>query len=204
MKARSLLLVEDDATSARLYQTLFERQGYAVTVVADGSDAFMEAHNRPYDIIVLDLMLPSMDGMAMLRRFRAQRRFGRTPIFLYTAEEPSRVEPLALEAGVTRVFSKSMPAKEIVRAILEEATAIQSSPLKGADDTPDLEEQRKPDFRVPQKPAAPAPTLRMVEMPKEPPKPPPPPIRPEPSKPEVPEESKGLLSRWFRSKPGDE
>jgi len=204
MNSRSILLVEDDATSARLYQTLFERQGCAVTVVADGSDAFMEAHNRPYDIIVLDLMLPSMDGMAMLRRFRAQRRFGRTPIFLYTAEELSRVEPLATEAGVTRVFSKNLPAKEVVQAILDTVAATQVSRSPSADDVPELEALQKPDFRVPQKSAAPTPVLRMVEPPKEPPKPPPPPVRPPVTELEAPAEPRGLLSRLFRPKPRDE
>lgn len=203
MNSRSLLLVEDDPTSARLYQTLFERQGCAVTVVADGSDAFMEAHHRPYDIIVLDLMLPSMDGMAMLRRFRAQRRFARTPIFLYTAEDLVRVEALALEAGVTKVFSKTTPAKELVQTIMDTVHATQVSPPMDGDEASELEDPRKPDFRVPKPADVPPPTLRMAEQPKDPPKPPST-VRPRVAEPEAPKEQKGRLSQWFRSKPKDE
>lgn len=206
MNSRSILLVEDDPTSARLYQTLFERHGCAVTVVADGSDAFMEAHHRPYDIILLDLMLPSMDGMAMLRRFRAQRRFARIPIFLYTAEDLIRIEPLALEAGVTRVFSKATPAKEVVQAIMEAVTTSQRAGSKDSEDGSELEEPQRTDFRVPQKSAPSLPALRMAEMPKEPPKPPPPrPPTPPPTKiPEDPEEQSGPFSRWFRPRSKEE
>ena len=203
MNPRSILLVEDDPTSARLYQTLFERQGWVVTVVADGSDAFMEAHHKSYDILLLDLMLPSMDGMAMLRRFRAQRRFARVPIFLYTAEDLARVEPLALEAGVTKVFSKTMPAREVVQAILESFSISQAMRARTADEGPELEEPTKPDFRVPAKSTAPLPALRMASEPVPParpvPPPPPPAVEPPPT-----EESKGLLSRWFRSKSREE
>jgi two-component system chemotaxis response regulator CheY len=207
MNTKSALLVEDDATCAKIYQSLLERHGYAVTVVADGSDAFMEAHHRVYDLILLDLMLPSMDGMAMLRRFRAQKRFSHTPIFLYTSSELSQVEPLALEAGVTRVFSKSLPAKELVQAMIDAIAGLRAARDPLAADTVEPDPRHQPDFRVPGKSATQPLTLRMADAPKEPP----PKVKPltprAPAKDEPPPEpeppKKGLFSRLFQSKRED-
>ncbi len=207
MNTKSALLVEDDTTCAKIYQTLLERHGYAVTTVADGSDAFMEAHHRVYDLILLDLMLPSMDGMAMLRRFRAQKRFSHTPIFLYTSSELSHVEPLALEAGVTKVFSKSTPAKELVQAMIDAIAGLRAARDPLAPDTVEPDPRHQPDFRVPGKSATQPLTLRMADAPKEPP----PKVKPltprapakneQPPEPEPPKQ--GLFSRLFQSKRED-
>ncbi len=207
MNTKSALLVEDDTTCAKIYQSLLERQGYAVTTVADGSDAFMEAHNRLYDLILLDLMLPSMDGMAMLRRFRAQKRFSHTPIFLYTSSELSHVEPLALEAGVTKVFSKSMPAKELVQAMIDAIAGLRAARDPLAPDSVEPDPRHQPDFRVPGESAPQPLTLRMADDAKEPP----PKVKPltlrtpggdePPPEPEPPK--KGFFSRLFQSKRED-
>jgi len=205
MTKKHVLLVEDDRTSARLYQTLLERHDCAVTVVPDGSDAFMEAHRQEFDIILLDLMLPNMDGLAMLTRLRAQRRFARTPIFLHTSADLSRVETLAAEAGVTRVFSKDRPAQEVVKEILGVVAGI-SRPATGAGDETDTGVGIRRDFRVPAGSSDPQPTLRMAPVPEPPPPPPPvfrpvaPPVEEEEKVPEKP----GLLSRIFKPRPADE
>lgn len=205
MNTKSVLLVEDDATSARIYQSLFERQGYEVTVVPDGSDAFMLAHNYPYDILVLDLMLPNMDGLAMLRRFRAQKRFSHTPIFLYTSSELSQVEPLALEAGATKVFSKSSPPKEVLQAMLESVASLQRSRGNSPSEPTDTEVRSSRDFRVPGQADSPKLTLRMADAAPEPPVPSLPKVQP--PKLEIKEEpesdKKGLLSRLFKPKSKD-
>lgn len=208
MSTKSVLLVEDDATTARIYQSLFERHGYDVTMVADGSDAFMLAHHQHYDLLLLDLMLPNMDGLAMLRRLRAQRRFSHTPIFLYTSSELLQVEPLALDAGATRVFSKALPAKELVQSILDTLTSLQSSRARGPEESGEPNEaevRRSRDFRVPGKGEEPKITLRMVDVPADPPPLPPTAITPSPPeiKVEIEEEKQGLLSRLFKNRPKD-
>jgi DNA-binding NarL/FixJ family response regulator len=148
-------------------------------------------------------MLPNMDGLAMLRRLRAQKRFSHTPIFLYTSSETSQVEPLALEAGVTRVFSKSRPAKEVVQAIIDDVAAMQAARVKSP---PAVTESEVPhprqDYRVPVQSETPKLTLRMAEPAPEPPKPKKTPPRPPPPvvEPEEPPPKKGLLARIFRPK----
>lgn len=207
MNTKSALLIEDDTICAKIYELLLERHGYAVTTVADGSDAFMEAHNRLYDLILLDLMLPSMDGMAMLRRFRAQKRFSHTPIFLYTSSELSHVEPLALEAGVTKVFSKSMPAKELVQAMIDAIAGLRAARDPLAPDSVEPDPRHQPDFRVPGESAPQPLTLRMADDAKEPPPkvksltPRAPAKDEQPSEPEPPK--KGFFSRLFQSKRED-
>lgn len=210
MNSKRILLVEDEATIASLYRTLLERTGAKVTVVTDGSDAFMEAHHQPYDVIILDLMLPNMDGLAILRRLRAQRRFTHIPIFLYTSAEMAQVEPMALEAGANKVFSKALPAKTVVTAITEFLLSLRPKVDRTPDESGEGDPRGKPDFRVktdkPADPAAGMPRLRMVEPPPEPPKPRlPAPVR-KPIEFKQQEEEppkKGLLSRWFQSKDKD-
>lgn len=205
MNTKSVLLVEDDPTTARIYKSLFERSGYEVTVSPDGSDAFMEAHNRHYAILLLDLMLPNMDGLAMLRRFRAQKRFNHTPIFLFTSSELSQVQTLAMEAGATRIFSKTAPAKEIVQAILDAAGTVPQSSANVPQEASETDHYRSPDFRVPGQTDSPKLTLRMAEesSKKEPPLVP----REAPPKSEIKVNldppKKGLLSRIFKQKPED-
>lgn len=200
MNSKTILLVEDDLPTARVYQSLFERQGYTVNVLPDGSDAFMEAHNRHYDILLLDLMLPNMDGLAMLRRFRAQKRFGHVPIFLYTVAEVSQVEPMALEAGATKVFSKTRPAKEIVEAILNTVSSPHQPRATSAEGSAETEVHQGPDFRVPARDDSPKLTLKMANAEKEAE----PPVSAKMNlKEDKNDPKKGLMSRLFGSKSKD-
>ena len=197
MNSKSVLLVEDDLPTAKVFQSLFERQGFAVTVSPDGSDAFMEAHNRHYDILLLDLMLPNMDGLAMLRRFRAQKRFNHIPIFLYTVTDVSQVEPMAMEAGATKVFSKTRPAKEIVEAILETVSSPQHGRLANSEVSAETEGYKGPDFRVPARDEFPKMALKMADSDEQSEVPPPAKLNIKDNKNEP---KKGLMSRLFGSK----
>lgn len=209
INSKRILLVEDDATVGSLYRSLLERAGAKVRVVTDGSDAFMEAHHQVYDLMLLDVMLPSMDGIAILGRLRAQKRFALIPIFVYSSGDLAQIEPLALEAGATRVFSKSTSPKEVVAAIVEQVGAASPAPGQPVEMTGETDHRSKGDFRVQPKEAPQLPPLRMKEPVQEP-LPPPRPPAPRPPKVtlhEEPEpEKKGLLSRLFskRSKETDE
>ena len=207
MNSKRILLVEDNATVAGLYRGLLERTGAKVHIVSDGSDAFIEAHQQVYDVLVLDVMLPNMDGLAILRRLRAQKRFAKVPIFVCSGGDPDQIEPLALEAGATRVFCKSTPAREVVDAIVAMVGTSRKSAATPAEGGGDTEYGTRSDFRVQTKGPSETPALRMKEMP--PPPPPPPPPKPqrigirEQEEQEPPK--KGLLSRWFSRRPkGDE
>jgi DNA-binding response OmpR family regulator len=102
-----LLVVEDNAALARNVGAAFRAKGYAVDLVSDGEEADAALHQQAYDLVILDLGLPSLDGLEVLRRLR--RRRSRVPVLILTARDAlsDRVEGLNLGADdyVTKPFA---------------------------------------------------------------------------------------------------
>ena len=94
----TVLYVEDDERLARLTASYLESHGVKVTIVSSGLDAVQEALRVRPDVVLLDLMLPGIDGLEVCRRLRARLD---TPIVIVTAhgDEPDRV--VGLEGGPT-------------------------------------------------------------------------------------------------------
>src|SRR5262249_28279450 len=80
-----LLIVEDERTLAEVLARGFREQGYAVDTAYDGEGGLYFAESEPYDLIVLDLMLPKLNGYEVCRRLRAAR--SRVPILMLTARD---------------------------------------------------------------------------------------------------------------------
>src|SRR5690349_3443217 len=92
-----VLIVEDQQKLATLIQRGLRKQGMAADVAASGEDALWMAPSTPYDAVVLDLMLPGVDGMEVCRRLRADG-FG-APILMLTARDAIRDRVGGLDAG---------------------------------------------------------------------------------------------------------
>jgi len=92
-----ILLVEDDRDVAEYVRRDLEDEGYAVSVCHDGADGLRTAERTAFDIIVLDIMLPFMDGLEVTRRLR--RQSVRTPILLLTARDAHEDVVRGLDAG---------------------------------------------------------------------------------------------------------
>jgi two-component system response regulator ResD len=111
----TVLVVEDEPTIAEVVSRYLERAGYLTQVAADGQEALAVAGERWPDLVVLDLMLPRVDGLEVMRRLRERDR-GRLPIILLTAkgEESDRIVGLRLGADdyVVKPFS---PAELVAR-----------------------------------------------------------------------------------------
>ncbi len=108
------LLVEDDLRLARLTTEYLSGHGVAVTHVADGARGLEEARRRRYDVVLLDIMLPGMDGLAVCRKLRERSD---VPILVLTArgEEVDRV--MGLELGADDYIAKPFSARELVARI---------------------------------------------------------------------------------------
>jgi len=106
-----ILVVEDDATVAEVVSRYLERAGFSVERVADGPSALSAAAARPPDLVVLDLMLPGLDGLEVCRRLR---RTSPVPVVMLTAlgEETDRV--LGLELGADDYVTKPFSPRELV------------------------------------------------------------------------------------------
>jgi len=110
-----VLVVEDEPKMATLLHRVLERRGLAVDVAADGESAVLEAIAVPYDAILLDRMLPGIDGPEVCRRLRDADV--RTPILMLTAmgEVPHRVE--GLDAGADDYLAKPFDLEELLARV---------------------------------------------------------------------------------------
>ena len=106
MSAAKLLLVEDDPALSELLEYRFQNEGYNVRCTGDGDEALVLASEEVPDLIILDLMLPSMDGYELCRAFRESDRTRHIPIILVTASKESDVIKRGLDAGANDFVTK--------------------------------------------------------------------------------------------------
>ena len=91
------LVIENDEGTQRLLQVLLQRQGFEVDAVRSGSDALLLVRRIPYSVIVLDLMLPQVDGLALLTMFRAEMPHVLRRTIVVSSAPQHRLEQLAIE-----------------------------------------------------------------------------------------------------------
>ncbi len=121
--AARVLVVEDDPTIAEVVVRYLEREGLDVEAVGDGRDALDAAAAHWPDLVVLDLMLPGIDGLEVCRRLRAR---GPVPVIMLTARGDEEDRVLGLELGADDYVVKPFSPRELtarVRAVLRRAVA---------------------------------------------------------------------------------
>lgn len=121
-----VLVVEDHAGLARnVARALRESAGYAVDVSLDGQDGLFLAESNPYDLILLDLMLPRIDGLEVLRALR--RKAIRVPVLILTSRDDKETTIALLDAGADDYLTKPFDVGEMVarcRALIRRAHGI--------------------------------------------------------------------------------
>ena len=136
MKQDHLLLVDDDAELRDLLREYLGQAGFRVSAVADGREMQKAMDAAPFDLVILDIMLPGEDGLSLCRRLRAQSRI---PILMLTARGDEIDRIVGLEMGADDYLPKPFNPRELVariHAVLRRRTA---PPPPGA---PALEEGR--------------------------------------------------------------
>ncbi|HSE82287.1 MAG TPA: response regulator transcription factor [Gaiellaceae bacterium] len=123
MEARpTVLLVDDEESVQKLLTYPLEREGYRVVQARDGEEALRRYREDPVDLVVLDLMLPRLDGLAVCRRLREER--SAVPIIMLTAKGDEGDKVLGLELGADDYITKPFSIREFmsrVRALLRRA-----------------------------------------------------------------------------------
>ena len=119
-----ILIVEDDNDIAGLIAYYLEKAGYGAEVVADGGRALTAARETPPDLVILDLMLPGLNGLQVCKALRADSRTAALPVIMLTArgEESERI--LGLDSGADDYIVKPFSPNELmarVRALLRRA-----------------------------------------------------------------------------------
>ena len=111
-------MVEDDPPLAATVARVLEAEGHDVQVAVDGNDALLLTRTRPFDLVVLDVMLPGLDGVAVCRRVRAA---GPVPILMLTALSGTEERVRGLDSGADDYLVKPFAYEELlarVRALL--------------------------------------------------------------------------------------
>ena len=133
-----LLVVEDETTLRETLMYNLKREGYEVLGTGDGSEALEIAREQQFDLIVLDVMLPSLDGLSICRILHKEQR---TPIILLTARSGEADRILGLETGADDYIVKPFSLGELlarVRAVLRRTTPEVSTKLEAGDLSLDL------------------------------------------------------------------
>ena len=128
-----ILVVEDEPKTGAYLKKGLEESGYSVDVAADGADGLILAQEEDYDVIVLDVMLPTMDGWAVLKTLRATRA---TPVLFLTARDDVDDRVKGLELGADDYLAKPFDFVELlarVRSILRRGQPRDATTLKIAD-----------------------------------------------------------------------
>ena len=109
-----ILIVEDEEKIARFVTLELEHEGYQVQDAYDGEEAVELAREGGFDLIILDVMMPKMDGLEVCRRIR---KAGNTPVMMLTAKGETFDKVLGLELGADDYMVKPFDAKEVVARI---------------------------------------------------------------------------------------
>ena len=112
--ATSVLIVEDDRNIAELLQMYLEKEGYAVTVAADGGQGLSKFRSIRPDLVLLDVMMPVMDGWAVCKAIRADST---TPIIMLTAKGELDDKISGLKSGADDYITKPFEMKEVLARI---------------------------------------------------------------------------------------
>jgi DNA-binding response OmpR family regulator len=112
--AKRVLVVDDEAMVAEVVERYLRREGYEVVSAADGAAALEAAQQHRPDLVVLDLMLPKVDGLEVCRRLRARSQ---VPVIMLTAKGEELDRIIGLELGADDYLSKPFSPRELVARV---------------------------------------------------------------------------------------
>ena len=124
---RSILIVEDEKEIRDLLAHYLGKEGFRVSVAPDGETGFAKARKEKPDLILLDILLPQMDGLDVLRKIRAVGEIARTPVIMLTAKGDETDRIVGLELGADDYITKPFSPREVVariKAILRRTAGI--------------------------------------------------------------------------------
>lgn len=142
---KKILLVEDEPIAQMLYQNRLQREGFKISLAEDGEVALNTLSNDKPDLVVLDLMLPKVNGPEVLKHIRTQELLKSTPVLIISNAYMSELSQKAMESGATRGMLKTecTPARlvETVRDMLgfRSAFDLSDKPISGEKQTEEFE-----------------------------------------------------------------
>ncbi len=120
MNSKKVLITEDSSTIRGMLKDIFESEGYSVITAEDGFEGLNKARSEGPDLIVLDLMLPKMDGFKVCRMLKFDDHFKEIPILMLTARSSSMDKEMGEAVGADAYLVKPFEIDEL----LEQARAL--------------------------------------------------------------------------------
>ena len=110
-----ILVIEDEQKVADFIKRGLKEEGYSVDVACDGEEGYFLAKDNEYDVIILDLMLPKMDGITLCKKLRAEKIT--TPILMLTAKDSVKDKVIGLDSGANDYLTKPFSFEELLARI---------------------------------------------------------------------------------------
>ncbi len=115
--ARTILVIEDDPLSARLVSLMLGTEGYEVILAPDGLQALELAQDTLPDLVVLDLMMPQLDGYEVLRRLLTEPKTAGTPVVVVSARAQPADRQKAAQLGASAYLTKPYRRKDLLDVV---------------------------------------------------------------------------------------
>lgn len=128
-----ILVVDDDPAALKLISYTLRREGYEVSTAADGMEALTLARHERFDLVILDIMMPGMDGYEVCRRLRANPQTASIPIIMLTARSQVRDKASGFRSGTDEYITKPLLPHELVtrvKALLLRASLSRTGPAR--------------------------------------------------------------------------
>lgn len=118
--SKAILVVDDDELVLLAVQELLTPLGYAVTTFSNSGEAVQKAASKSFDLVILDVIMPEMDGFEVCKKLRQMESYHETPILMLTAKSGEADKQKGMEAGANLYLPKPIAPKRLI-AIVEEA-----------------------------------------------------------------------------------
>lgn len=112
-----ILIVEDYAVTQRVLSLTLRNGGHDVVVAADGVAALKELKQNPVDLALVDIAMPEMDGLTLLRHLREDQQFRELPVIMLTASGQDEDRAVALSMGADGFLTKPTSSRDLIEAV---------------------------------------------------------------------------------------
>jgi CheY-like chemotaxis protein/MinD-like ATPase involved in chromosome partitioning or flagellar assembly len=129
--AKKILIIDDDLDTLRLVGTMLQRQGYQIAVASSGEQGLVQAANESPDLVLVDVMMPEMDGYEVTRRLRSNPQTADIPILMFTAKTQLDDKVTGFESGADDYLTKPTHPAELqahVKALLARSSRWKAGP----------------------------------------------------------------------------
>src|SRR5688572_23506375 len=141
---KKILIIEDDAIVSHIYRSRFEKEGFEVEVAEDGQTGYYRLYESKPAALLLDLMLPKLNGIDLLKKIRAVQDFEKLPVVVFTNAYVANMIHESFSAGASAVYNKSsVTPRQIIDVITTLLTPGASLPTLPAT-TPDVGAAKTP------------------------------------------------------------